>query len=72
MEQLFKAVQRNASARDCTHTVQDPVAVVISQGKQNNTGLCQRCLLPRPGTVKTTLPATRSSAERRASHGAGI
>lgn len=38
MEQLFKAVRRNASARDCTHTVQDPVAVVISQGKQNNTG----------------------------------
>lgn len=37
MEQLFKAAQRNASARDCTHTTQDPVAVVISQGKQNNT-----------------------------------
>lgn len=36
MEQLFKAAQRNASGRDCTHTVQDPVAVVISQGKQNN------------------------------------
>lgn len=36
-EQLFKAAQRNASARDCTHNVQDPVAAAISQGKQNNT-----------------------------------
>lgn len=36
-EQLFKAAQRNASARDGTHTTQHPVAVAISQGKQKNT-----------------------------------
>ncbi|KAJ4930358.1 hypothetical protein JOQ06_019362 [Pogonophryne albipinna] len=35
-EQLFKAAQRNASAMDCNHTVQDLVAVAINQGKQKN------------------------------------